>query len=720
MAAVPISMATGDTQLEEVIVTAQKRSENLQSTPVAVTALSADALAEQNVLTTYDLMQVTPGLEVSTQAGSNAGGSAVFFLRGMGQERSGNGSEPAVGIYVDNIYYPSLNGTIFNILDLQQVEVLRGPQGTYFGRNTIGGAITYTTMKPTDQFQASVSAAVGSFGRNDLTGLLNLPLTDIVEVRLTAGRLQTSGYVRQQDGGAPAGGTETELGRIQVRIKPADSLTIDVGAGDSRQYLDGFSYSTPAPFGVGPLFPAWWNANPLHADDLYDSRYVSQCSYCQAGSGAHREFSETHTPTGTVAVDWNIAGDLTVKSFTGWTRVENSYFNDLDETPLPIFENYQSSTDTATSEEIQVNDRNFDNRLVWVGGLYYYHEYSVVSPTSYVIEAFPPPKPGIPLQLVGLPTTVPTSGATRTTDSYAAYLNGTYQLFDKFSLLGGFRYSRDDKSATEVGFDSIAKDFSSNTWMGGVQYQLTPDIMTYGKVSTGYRAGGFNPPSAGVPPVQFIPFNPEKDTSYEIGARMDFFDRRLRLNPTAFYTNWTDIQVQSALPLLGQGIVIVLQNAGKARTSGFELEWEAQLMRNLKLFGNVATLSTRYESLGTASGITLNSEFAMSPTLTYAAGAMYTYDLPDAKLRSSLNWSWRASQWSNPADADKVTLPSYGILNARIEYAADKHWSVALTGSNLLDKLYSVGGVNYGACCGTALYDLGRPREWGLTGRYSY
>jgi iron complex outermembrane recepter protein len=718
--AAPWVIADEASQLEEVVVTAQRRSENLQKTPVAVTALSADTMEQRNVTTTQDLMQVTPGLQVATQTAGDSGGSATFFLRGMGQQRSGNGSEPAVGIYVDDIYYPSLEGTVFNILDLSQVEVLRGPQGTLFGRNTIGGAIRYTTQKPTDSFEASATATVGSYGRNDITGTLNLPISSILDVRLTVGRLQTSGYVRQQDGAPDAGGTQTELGRIAVRVKPTDNLTIDLTMQDSRQYLDGFPYTRPGPIVPGPLFPSWWNLNPTHAGNLYGNEYASQCVYCQAGTGANREFSDTNTPSGTFVVNWTIAGDLTVKSLTGWTKVDNEGYSDQDGSPLPIFQSYTDSTDTATSEEIQVNDKNFDDRLVWVGGLYYYHESYITSPTTSVTQALPPPGPGIPLQFVGVGLTIPTPVATRTTDSYAAYVNGTYRIFDKFSLLGGFRYSDDDKDATTVGFAPAHGDFSSNTWRAGGQYQWTDTVMSYATVSTGFRAGGFNP-AGGTPPVPFIEFQPEYDRSYELGARMDFLDQRVRINPTVFYNNWTGIQVQSAVPVPGEGLALVLQNAGRAHTYGFELEAEAKLTQSLLLFANAATLDAHYDSIGSASGITVNSHFERAPTLTYAVGGTYTYDLPgEAKLRSTVNWSWEASQHSTPTDVDTLVLPSYGLLNGRIEYMASTHWTLAAFGTNLLNKVYYVGGVNYSSNVGSPLYDLGRPREWGASVRYSF
>jgi iron complex outermembrane recepter protein len=715
-----LAIADEPVALEEIVVTAQKRSENLQETPVAVTALSADVMRQRNVQTTMDLMQVTPGLQVSTQTAGDGGGSATYFLRGMGQQRSGNGSQPAVGIYVDDIYYPALEGTIFNIVDLQQVEVLRGPQGTLFGRNTIGGAITYTTRKPSDEFEASATGTVGSYGRNDITGVLNLPLSSIVDVRLTVGRLQTSGYVRQQDGGVPAGGTETDLGRIQVRVKPLDNLTVDLMAQDSRQYLDGNAYVMPGPIVPGPDFPSWWNLNPTHAGNLYDNTYASQCNYCQAGTGANREYSATRTPNGTFVVDYNIFNDLSIKSLTGWVRVDNSNFSDQDGSPLPIFQNYISSKDTATSEELQINDKNFNGRLVWVAGFYYYHELTQGSPASYATQALPPPLPGIPLFAVGVGTTTNNPASTLTTNSTAAYFNATYHVVGNLSFLGGFRYSDDVKNAQEIGFATANGNFSSNTWLAGLQYQWTDALMSYAKVSTGFRSGGFNPASAGPPPTPFIEFQPENDRSYEMGARMDFLDQRLRLNPTIFYNDWTNIQVQSAVAE-PTGLVLVLQNAGTAHTYGFELETEAKVTQDLLLFGNVATLSAHYVGLGTASGITVNSHFERAPAVTYGIGGTYSYDLPgNAKIRSTLNWSWEGSQHSTPTDVDTLVLPSYGLLNTRLEYDAAKHWTIAAFGTNLTNKLYYVGGVNYSANVGSAHYDVGRPREWGISAHYAF
>lgn len=692
--------------IEEVVVTAQRRSESLQKAPVAVTALSPEVMQQRNINTTQDLMQVTPSLQVSTQTASG-GGSATFFLRGMGQQRSGNGSEPAVGIYVDDLYYPSLLGSVFNILDLQQVEVLRGPQGTLFGRNTIGGAIRYTSKKPSFEFGGFVQGVAGSYDRRDLTGSLNVPIGEVAAVRLTAGSLDTDGYVRQQNGGKRAAGAETTLVRGQLRIVPTDTLQIDVSAQSSRFHLDGFSYRLPGP--ISPLagtLPAAWNASPAGQANPYDNRYVSQCDFCQAGS-SDREYSKTNFDNANVVVQWDVAEGLTLKSLTGWQEVANTSFSDLDGTPLPIFQAYGSSITGAMSQEFQINGRHLEGRLNWVGGVYYYDEY-----TKNRL---------LPVGQVTLGNPAAQTYSPRKTQSKAAFIDGNWALNDTVTVLAGLRYSKDHKdvelyNAARVLIAAADKSFASTTGRIGVQAQWSPNIMTYASISTGFRGGGFTQANN-----LLFPFEPENVISYEVGARMDLLDGRVRFNPTAFYTNWKDIQVQSVVPT-ATGVFVLLQNAAKAHSSGLELEGEAALTNELRVFGNLALLNIEYDGIGAASGITVDSRFQRAPKLTYAIGARWRHQFDNGfTTTATANWSWQGVQYSTPTDADTLRLPSYGLLSARLDVSTpDGKWTASLFGTNLTDELTYVGGVNYRANVGTARYDIGRPREFGISLRREF
>ena len=708
--------------IADIVVTAQRREQRLQEAPVAVTALSEGALDQLNVTNTQALMTVVPSLQVSTQAGGDAGGSATFFLRGMGQMRAANGSEPAVGIYVDDFYYPSLSGTIFQVVDLASVEVLRGPQGTLFGRNTIGGAIRYTTRgAELGKFSGHVTGTVGNRNHYDISGGLNVPIGDLAALRITGGHLQQDGFVRNQNSGKTVGGTTTDLVRVQAQIEPTSTLYIDLSGQYSRFNLDGFNYNVPGPLtpvpptAGGPTLPFIWNTAiaPRIGAPAYTNAFRSSCYYCQFG-GLNPEFSTTEYKNALATIGWTIAPGLTLKSLTGWQEVKNRSSSDLDSTPLPIFQGGLLQTRTqAFSQELQLNGKLFDDRLNFVAGGYYYNERN---------PGLTPERPNV---VLGNPS--PNRPTTRNLKSYAGFVDGSIKLTDTLSLLGGFRYSEDKKSVVVTDgvattLASVNRTFKSNTFRAGIQQQWTRDIMTYVNVSTGFRGGGFNPYNPALTP-SLIPFDPEKATSYEFGARLQFLDRRITVNPTFFYVDWSNIQIQSAEPNRITGNVdLVLQNAGKARSYGFEVEYIVAVSDAVRIFGNVAYLNLHYKNIGTAKGITLNSDFQRAPPLSFAIGGSHTMEIgAGAKIVSTLNYSFQDDQKSTGADNDALLLNAYGLLNGRIELTdGSKRFSIAAYMNNILDKKYAIGGVNYYANVGAAHYDLGTPREFGLTGRFNF
>lgn len=717
------SAPIGDPEAADIVVTAQRREQRLQEAPVAVTALSEGALDQLNVSDTRDLMTAVPSLQVSTQSGGDSGGSATFFLRGLGQQRAGNGSEPAVGIYVDDFYYPSLQGTVFEVVDLAQIEVLRGPQGTLFGRNTIGGAIRYTTRAAElNDLSGHVTGTLGNFKRYDISGGLNVPIGDFAALRVTGGHVEQAGFVRAQPSGRRVGDTSTDLVRLQARIEPTADIYVDLSAQYSKFELDGFNYNTrgpitprpPAP-GSSPTLPFIYNSRiaPARGLPLYTDAFRASCYYCQYDT-LFPEFSETEYKNALATIGWTITPGLTLKSLTGWQEVDSRLSSDLDGSPIPIFNGgILRAATRAFSQELQLNGSLFDKRLNFVTGFFYYNERS---------PGLLPERPNFVLASPSAP--VPTD---RNLKSYAGFVDGSFKLTDTLSVLGGFRYSEDDKDViarNEAGalLASASRTFESQTFRAGLQQQWTPDVMTYANVSTGFRGGGFNPYVATRTP-QLQPFEPEKATSYEVGARLQFLDRRITLNPTAFYVDWDAIQVQSARPNAATGNVdLILENAGKARSYGFEVEYSAAITDRFRVFGNVAYLNIKYTDVGAATAITLDSEFQRAPELTFALGGAHTLELQSgARVVSTLNYSFQDDQNSTPTDADALRLRAYGLLNGRIEFTdAAKRFSVAGYVTNITDERYDIGGVNYYSNVGAARYDLGRPREYGLTARVNF
>lgn len=716
----PTESSSGD-----IVVTAQRREQRLQEAPVAVTALSAGALAQLNVSNTQDLMQVVPSLQVSTQTAGDGGGSATFFLRGMGQQRSGNGSEPAVGIYVDDFYYPSLSGTLFDVVDLADVEVLRGPQGTLFGRNTIGGAIRYTTRgAEIGKFSGHLTGTLGDYGRHDVSGAVNVPIGDFAAIRVTAGHVERDGFVTIQTTGGRAGDTATDIVRVQARIEPTSNIYVDLSGQYNKFHINGFTYDVPGPLtpvppaaGASATLPFIYNTRiaPARGLPLYTNAFASTCYYCQYGT-LNPEFSQTTYKNALATIGWTVTPTLAIKSLTGYQVVDNRFSNDLDSSPAPIFTGgIILSRTLAFSQELQINgNKLLDGRLNFVAGGYYYNQRD----------------PGLAPEVANVTLAAPAlvTPTTRTVKSYAGFVDGSFKLLDKLTLLGGFRYSTDDKTiavvtAAGAPIANLARSFHSNTYRGGLQYQWTPDIMTYVNVSSGFRAGGFNPYSATQNPT-IRSFDPEKATSYEAGARLQFLDRRITINPTIFYVNWANIQVQSASPNQTTGQAdIILQNAGKARSYGFELEYTVGVTDHFRLFGNLAYLNLRYTDIGNASGITINSDFQRAPPITFSVGGTHTLDLGSsgAKIVTTLNYSFEDDQKSTPTDADALLLHSYGLLSGRVEFTpAGKRFSLAVFATNITNERYYVGGVNYYSNVGAARYDLGTPREFGVTGRVNF
>lgn len=700
-------------QIDDIVVTAQRRAESLQRTPLAVTAITAEDLESANIQSTRDLMQVTPSLQVSTQLAGNGGGSATFTMRGLGQVRSANGSEPAVGVYIDNFYYPSLQGSIFSILDMERVEVLRGPQGTLFGRNTIGGAIRYITQAPAfDDTFGYVQGTLGSYERSDVQGSVNLPIAANAALRVTGGLQRTDGYVEQANGGDDAGGQETDLLRAQLRFEPAHNFEIDLSGQYTRTLVDGFAYYVPAPFQVLSFSNAGrWNTSPAGLLNPYDSRYASACDYCQPGTD-RREFSETWFRSANATMTWDITPSLTLTSYTGWQEVENESMIDQDRTPLPISDNPGASLQTALSQELQLNAALFDDRLNLVSGVYYLDQHE----ENYPGRAGPRVANG---------NVQPFFLSDRKTTTRAAYVDGTFALNDMVSLLAGIRYStdrRENETSNEAGdvLVSLQGDFPATTWRAGAQVQWTPDLMTYATVSRGFRAGGFSQIS--VESALIEPFRPEYATNYEIGARWDGFNGRLRLNPTLFFNQWEDIQIQRVTPNPAGGTpFIYLVNAGDAEAVGFELESTWAITEQLEAFGSMSLLDIEYTKI--AAGVTeinLQSDFMRAPELMYNVGLRYNTEVQGYEVAATTNWSWQDAQFSAATLPDGLVLPSYGLLSARLEIADPRdRYTLAIFATNLTDEVHYVGGA-WLYPVGTLNYDLGRPQEFGASLKVSF
>jgi iron complex outermembrane receptor protein len=713
-------------QLEEVVVTATRIETDLQRTPIAVTALSGDTLRTLNVSSLVDVASFVPSLSIGSRSGTSTAEGSIS-IRGMGVDATG--SQAAVGVYVDDVYFSSIAGNLLGLLDVDRVEVLRGPQGTLFGRNTIAGAIQYVTREPDQVFGGYVDVTGGNFDRKDVQAAINIPLGETLAVRIVGASTDRGGFDRDLYSGIERGGDRTETARIKVRWTPNDRLTVDLKGEYSHESTNGRAVA------IGEVNP---NAEFVGLAELFgetrplNNSYLSTSRYSFAGFNAP-DYFHFYFSVGQAVVKYQLTDDINLKVITAYSSYLTRLAQDFDMTPLSILSSSPSHDKTGVfTEEVQLNGTSFSDRLKWTTGVFYYDSQLRDDPGQAIALGFGPPA-----YAYGNPATY--------ISSEAAFGQATYNLTDRFSVAAGFRYSRETNKSWLIGSTSpVPVTFTNTSPHFGLNFQADKDTMLYLSASEGFRAGGVTPSAA--LPGNDLPFNPETAWTYEAGARMEFLDRRLRVNPSVFYTDWKDIQFNVLVPTAAT-VVAATANAGDARIKGFELESQFAATDRLMLMSALSLLEGHYTSVADltrtiypygflasfpnpATGqvlpgssvvvpnISLGTPLQRAPKTKISVGAQYSQPfIADSRLIGSANYSWTSQQQSAVTIGDSVTMPSYGLLNARLAYVtADERWSVAFFGTNLTNKYYLLGGVNFAAgyTVGTEELDLGRPREYGV------
>jgi iron complex outermembrane receptor protein len=712
--------AGGATELQEVVVTATRQVTNLQKTPIAVTALSGQTLRDAGAATLLDVASFVPSLSIGSRSGTSTENGAVA-IRGMGVDATG--SSAAVGIYVDDVYFPSGPGNLLGLFDVNRVEVLRGPQGTLFGRNTIAGAIQYVTNEPENRFGGYLDAIAGSSDRADLQGAVNIPIGDTLALRISGASTQENGFVHDNYANVERGADRTDEARIKARWTPTDRLTVDLKAQYIHESTNGRAVLIS---GVNPNSEFVGLAELFGETQPLNNSYLSTGHYETPGFNAPDYFHFNYSEVQAV-IQYKLTDSINIKSISSYSLSMNRLAADYDDTPLSILATTAAHDNIQVfTQELQLNGVNLGDRLHWTLGGYLYDSNERQDPGQEVVLGFAPPSGAY-----GNPAS--------DVLSTALYGQATYKLTQQLSLTAGLRYSRETNTAWLIDqTPHVSATFSNVSPQVGVNFQVDPGVMLYAKASEGFRAGGIT--ANGALPGDGLAFGPETAWTYEAGARMEFLDHRLRINPTVFLTDWKDIQFNVLIPT-ATTVVAATQNAGDAQVKGFELESQFAVTSRLSLTGSMSLLEGHYTRVGnltlttypfgylasfsgapgtivTVPNLTLKSPLQRLPPVKYSLGAAYTQPLPgESKLVGSLDYSWTDKQSSAVTIADSVELPSYGLLNGRIEYEAPgDRWSVAAFATNLTGAFYLVGGVDFakGYTAGVTELDPGRPREFGV------
>lgn len=714
--------------LEEIVVTARKRTEQLQDAPVSVTAFSAASIEQRSIDSFNKVNNFVPNIELNNGRVDGGGSTAQIFIRGVGQEDYSFPNDPGVGVYLDGVYVSRSSAGDFGFLDIERIEVLRGPQGTLYGKNTIGGAINVISRRPSGDSKGRIEVTTGRYGRLDITGSADFRISDVLFGSISGASLNRKGFATNY-AGDDLGNINKDAVRVQLRYKPDTDLDVVLLADKSRQRqfgavgamrqyypfaLEAFYNTSLAPifaaqFGLtGPLAqygPAWVNR-------------FDKTKRFEDGSGTQTRDNNDIWGT-SLTIDYDFGG-AAFKSITAYRRVKVDVLRDGDHTPFRVVEVGVQEATRQFSQEFQISGKMFDDRLEYIFGLYGIRETGTnafVAPLLAGIE-----------NILGDIVSLRTDTHIKST-SYAAFGEFTYNLTDQLGVTVGGRLNTDKKvydyalyrifsGALVNGPAHLTDKWTEFLPKFGIQYKIDRDILAYGTFSKSFKAGGWNPRtlSAGLTPQQF---DPEYLTSYEAGLKTTLADGRVTFNVAGFYSNYKDIQLIGVTTAPDGGVDTTVLNGGKARIYGAEFELNARPVPELLLSAGLGLLKAKYLRLDpvvVATGVTTSNKLIQAPARTFNVQATYTVDLANSgKILLNGDAAYKSKIYRSIQNFPDLITPAYWIFNSRLTYVdPSEKYEIAAFVTNVTNKIYLANGVDVRALGEVEGY-YNRPREWGLS-----
>jgi iron complex outermembrane receptor protein len=721
---------------EDIIVTARRQTERLQDVPIAVTAFGGAALAARSVDTLDQIARYTPNIRFDTAAQLSGGNyNATVFIRGVGSNDFAIFSDPGVGFYVDDVYYARSIGNVLDAVDLDSVQVLRGPQGTLFGKNTIGGAVLITTGKPElGRTSGRIEATYGRFDRIDVKGAINLPIGDTAALRISAATLNRDGYVKRLYDGGDMGNRNSDSLRAKFRYQPDDALTIDLGA----DYTRAREHSAPSDLlAVGNApgitgIPYLVNYNTYVAPSrgivapngqrTVNPSFITASPFETWAGGPNINNLDLWGGQGIVAYDF---GSATLKSVTAYRHMHAVFYRDGDNTPFTYRETANNDRQWQFSQELQLTGKAIDDRLSYVlGGFYFKEKASDIARADLAIGLYTPPFPP-PNSPAALPNNFTNNR------SLAAYAQVSFNITDRLGIEIGGRYSADNKKfhtfiirqSDNVRYIDVTRDgsFKKFTPRLGVNFKAAQDVLLYGSYSQGFKQGGFNGRPL-VSAAEVTRYDPEVLDTYEAGIKSQLFDRKLTANLAVFHSIYKNIQLT-----VNQTPQNFVANAAKGKIDGFEAELVARPVGWLSVNGSVGYLDARYGNVGQGLGptqvlpITVKSHFVKAPKWTTNFGAEINHRFENGgalTLRGDV--STYSKIYHDVANSPLVTDNGYTLVGARLAYTLPGNAvTLSVFGANLTNALYIVSG-NVSSAFGLAEAAYGRPREWGASAAFKF
>lgn len=749
--------------IEIIEVTARRKVESMQSTPIAISAFTQTAMKNRGMQSSADVGNFTPNVQFDTS--SSFAGASTFqgYIRGIGQSDFAINTDPGVGVYVDGVYYARTVGSAIDLMDVERIEVLKGPQGTLFGRNTIGGALNIVTSTPDDEFDFRGDITLGDFNRKDASAFINIPLTDDFYTSLAVSMRNRDGYQERitldgvaidniglpldqiltadQNNGRKQGAVNNQTLRAKALWYISDNVEATFTF-DYASVRDTATATTLLQVGGDNLLPLFngcvlglapaeiCNTSAFIDNEtlVYSEQFITNDIDKTYATGAN--YSNIDSGGLSAIFNWDISDALSFTSITAFRKLDGAFGADIDSSPL-VYDQTTFTMDTEQwSQELQLNGEL--GIFSYTVGVYFYNEEATQ-------EDFVPIAGGL-IQVAG--------GNFQETDAIAIFGETNIEVTNDFSITLGMRYTEEEKEVLldqrslnpeffiATGFPEAAFPREDQTYLGpeapqklefdntsiraGLNWQINKDLFTYVSFSQGFKSGGittrltapFNPEIA-IGGLNNLTFNEETVDSYEIGFKGSFFDNHVRFNAAVFKNNFDDIQI-----VVQRGITPANENAGAAEITGVEIDFEALLTEDLNINFAFGLLDAEYTELNELVGLDPNSlELPNTPDMT--ASVALNWHLTES-FSLNVNYSYTSEVYNDFENTAELKADSSAILGASIKYSSpEEKWSVTGGVTNLTDERRLISGFDAGAL-DFVIGSYNRPREMYLTVGYNF
>ncbi|MEE4277169.1 MAG: TonB-dependent receptor [Halieaceae bacterium] len=704
----PAASAQGATVLEEVTVTARRRSESLQDVPIAVSALSGDELTMRGALDITEIAQAIPSVTLEPSRATNT--TLTAFIRGVGQQDPLAGFEQGVALYLDDVYLARPQGALLDLYDVERVEVLRGPQGTLYGRNAVGGAIKYVTRRLSDDLNVRVRGNVGQYSQQDLVGTVSGAVADGLRLGATFASFQRDGFGDNLFTGGEQYDKDIVGYRLSAEWEPTESVLVRVAydnTDDQSSAVAGWRPYTGAVSGI---------PSPR---SVFDTNAGASTLPSTAGINGN---NQVEAEGWMASVDWNVSDQITLRSITAAREDFTESVIDFDSLPADDFDAPVIYDNEQFSQEFQLL-YNADRWNLVLG--YYYLDSEAANDFDVVLG-----------QIVPGGLTAYTGGVVDT-EAWSVFGDLTYELTERLALSVGGRYTEDKRSADifranylGVGSPFLGNDAAIQIAVGSdyeaertfydfsprinLSYAVNDDLMVYGGYSEGWKAGSFDPRGENFrTPAVEQGFDDEQLDSFEVGMKTTWLDGRATTNIALFYSDYADMQIPGSVGTdsdgdgVNDGFVGTVTNAGQATISGIEIEGSVILTQALSLQYAASFLDASFdEYLVGGVNVADQRDVQNTPEEMVFVGLNYNMDAFNGNLLLTSNYSYKGDIQQFEAPNPDIDQEAYGIWNASVVWtSASETWLLGIHGKNLADEEYATAGYCFGFqnCPGAAL-----------------